>query len=125
MFTVLMFMVKRLIQATFIRSLTINFCFVEVDSQGRLIETDKWDNHNAIARGWQTVEDNYHPVTFRRIYGVDKQQQQQQQHQQLIKTTASAPQLAPSSHPHHPDNDEEEEAVGRSQAVLDTDEADL
>jgi len=45
----------------------------EVDSQGRLIDTDKWDNHNAIARGWKTVEDNYHPVTFRKIYGVDKQ----------------------------------------------------
>jgi len=44
-----------------------------VDSQGRLIDTDKWDNHNAIARGWKTVEDNYHPVTFRKIYGVDKQ----------------------------------------------------
>merc|ERR1719288_631167 len=45
----------------------------ELDSQGRLIETDKWDNHNAIARGWKTVEDNYHPVTFRKIYGVEKQ----------------------------------------------------
>merc|ERR1719450_695103 len=29
----------------------------ELDSQGRLIDTDKWDNHNAIARGWKTVED--------------------------------------------------------------------
>ena len=49
------------------------FSFIELDSQGRLIETDKWDNHNAIARGWKTVEDNYHPVTFRKIYGVEKQ----------------------------------------------------
>merc|ERR1719361_903181 len=31
----------------------------ELDSQGRLIDTDKWDNHNAIARGWKNVEDNY------------------------------------------------------------------
>jgi hypothetical protein len=45
----------------------------ELDSQGRLIDTDKWDNHNAIARGWRHVEDNYHPVTFRKIYGVNKQ----------------------------------------------------
>jgi len=45
----------------------------ELDSQGRLIDTDKWDNHNAIARGWKHVEDNYHPVTFRKIYGVEKQ----------------------------------------------------
>ena len=47
--------------------------FIELDSQGRLIDTDKWDNHNAIARGWRHVEDNYHPVTFRKIYGVEKQ----------------------------------------------------
>lgn len=45
----------------------------ELDSQGRLVNTDKWDNHNAIARGWKDVEDNYHPVTFRQIYGVAKQ----------------------------------------------------
>jgi hypothetical protein len=46
----------------------------ENDSQGRLIETDQWDNHNTIARGWLTAgEDNYHPVTFRRLYGVEKQ----------------------------------------------------
>ena len=45
----------------------------ELDSQGRLIDTDKWDNHNAIARGWKHVEDNYHPVTFRKLYGVEKQ----------------------------------------------------
>merc|ERR1712038_1318006 len=43
----------------------------ELDSQGRLIDTDKWDNHNAIARGFS--RDNYHPVTFRKIYGVEKQ----------------------------------------------------
>ena len=49
------------------------FLFIELDSQGRLIDTDKWDNHNAIARGWKHVEDNYHPVTFRKIYGVEKQ----------------------------------------------------
>merc|ERR1719211_178932 len=45
----------------------------ELDSQGRLTDTDKWDNHNAIARGWKNVEDNYRPVTFRGIYGVEKQ----------------------------------------------------
>ena len=50
-----------------------NWLFIELDSQGRLIDTDKWDNHNAIARGWKHVEDNYHPVTFRKIYGVEKQ----------------------------------------------------
>ena len=50
-----------------------NFYFVELDSQGRLTDTDKWDNHNAIARGWKNVEDNYRPVTFRGIYGVEKQ----------------------------------------------------
>ena len=33
-----------------------NFYFVELDSQGRLTDTDKWDNHNAIARGWKNVE---------------------------------------------------------------------
>jgi hypothetical protein len=49
------------------------FVFIELDSQGRLTDTDKWDNHNAIARGWKNVEDNYHPVTFRQIYGVAKQ----------------------------------------------------
>merc|ERR1711899_491818 len=43
----------------------------EYDSQGRLIDTDKWDNHNTIARGWVTAgEDHYQPVTFRRIYGT-------------------------------------------------------
>merc|ERR1711970_1689980 len=40
-------------------------------------ETDKilnkWDNHNAIARGWGGVKENYHPVTFRGIYNVDSQ----------------------------------------------------
>lgn len=36
-------------------------------------DIDKWDNHNAIARGWRTVKDSYHPVTFRKLYGVDKQ----------------------------------------------------
>merc|ERR1712088_939479 len=45
----------------------------ELDSQGRLTDTDKWDSHNAIARGWKNVEDNYRPVTFRGIYGVEKQ----------------------------------------------------
>jgi len=43
----------------------------EYDSQGRLIDTDKWDNHNTIARGWVTAgEDHYQPVTFRKIYGT-------------------------------------------------------
>lgn len=40
-------------------------------------ETDKvmgkWDNHNAIARGWGGIKENYHPVTFRGIYNVDSQ----------------------------------------------------
>ena len=41
----------------------------ECDSQGRLIDTDKWDNHNTIARGWlSSGEDHYQPVTFRKIY---------------------------------------------------------
>ena len=44
---------------------------LEYDSQGRLIDTDKWDNHNTIARGWVTAgEDHYQPVTFRKIYGT-------------------------------------------------------
>ena len=52
-----------------------NFFFPDLDSQGRLggVDTDKWDNHNAIASGWKTVESNYRPVTFRKIYGVNKQ----------------------------------------------------
>merc|ERR1712012_875766 len=33
----------------------------------------KWDNHNAIARGFTGMKDNYHPVTFRQIYNVDSQ----------------------------------------------------
>merc|ERR1711890_159926 len=33
----------------------------------------KWDNHNAIARGWGGMKANYHPVTFRGIYNVDSQ----------------------------------------------------
>ena len=49
----------------------IFFFFLEYDSQGRLIDTDKWDNHNTIARGWVTAgEDHYQPVTFRKIYGT-------------------------------------------------------
>ena len=28
----------------------------------------KWDNHNAIARGWRGKGDAYHPVTFRKLY---------------------------------------------------------
>merc|ERR1719266_2643018 len=50
----------------------------ECDSQGRLIDTDKWDNHNTIARGWLTSgEDHYQPVTFRRIYGAKTPSMQQ------------------------------------------------
>jgi hypothetical protein len=60
-----------------------------LENSNLFIETDKWDNHNAIARGWKTVENSYHPVTFRRIYGVTKQG---------LKNTLSAPQLASSSH---------------------------
>lgn len=33
-------------------------------------EVEKWDNHNAIARGWRDVNDTYRPVTFRKLYGV-------------------------------------------------------
>jgi len=70
------------------------------DSQGRS-ETGKWDNHNAIARGWKTVEEAYHPVTFRRIYGIGNQQQQTRS----LHTTSSAPQLSPSSQ--CPDTDQQ------------------
>merc|ERR1719500_659889 len=35
--------------------------------------TNKWDNHNAIARGWGGIKEKYHPVTFREIYNVDSQ----------------------------------------------------
>lgn len=35
--------------------------------------TNKWDNHNAIARGWGGMKEKYHPVTFREIYNVDSQ----------------------------------------------------
>lgn len=43
----------------------------EYDSEGHLFESDKWDNHNTIARGWITAgEDHYQPVTFRKIYGT-------------------------------------------------------
>jgi len=46
----------------------------ECDSEGRLIDTDKWDNHNTIARGWVTSgEDHYQPVTFRKIYNSKNQ----------------------------------------------------
>ncbi len=69
---------------------SLNF-FICVDSTISFVETEKWDNHNAIARGWRTIEDSYHPVTFRRIYGIGKQQQQGS-----LKNTASAPQLASS-----------------------------
>lgn len=45
--------------------------FSEYDSQGRLVDTDKWDNHNTIARGWAgSGECHYQPVTFRKIYGA-------------------------------------------------------
>jgi hypothetical protein len=37
----------------------------------------KWDNHNAIARGWGGMKANYHPVTFREIYNVDSQNNNQ------------------------------------------------
>ncbi len=34
-------------------------------------EADKWDNHNAIARGWRDANGEfYHPVTFRKLYAV-------------------------------------------------------
>merc|ERR1712088_622638 len=61
----------------------------ELDSQGRLIDTDKWDNHNAIARGWKNVEDNYRPVTFRGIYGVEKQAPTPIPGQRTPKTSAT------------------------------------
>ena len=34
-------------------------------------EADKWDNHNAIARGWIENPQAYHPVTFRKLYKVE------------------------------------------------------
>jgi len=37
------------------------------------VVASKWDNHNAIARGWGGMKANYHPVTFRGIYNVDSQ----------------------------------------------------
>merc|ERR1719285_1545553 len=37
----------------------------------------KWDNHNAIARGWGGMKANYHPVTFREIYNVESQAKEQ------------------------------------------------
>jgi len=41
------------------------------DSQGAPVDTDKWDNHNTIARGWLSAgEDHYQPVTFRKLYGT-------------------------------------------------------
>jgi hypothetical protein len=61
----------------------------ELDSQGRLTDTDKWDNHNAIARGWKNVEDNYRPVTFRGIYGVEKQAPTPIPGQRTPKTSAT------------------------------------
>ncbi len=77
---------------------------LEVDSQGHSTETGKWDNHNAIARGWKTVEEAYHPVTFRKIYGVGRAGS--------IHSTASAPQLSPfSQNPDQQFQDEEPEQV--------------
>jgi len=73
----------------------------EVDSQGHSTETGKWDNHNAIARGWKTVEEAYHPVTFRKIYGVGRAGS--------IHSTASAPQLSPFSQ--NPDQQFQDEEV--------------
>eukprot|EP00096_Caligus_rogercresseyi_P014448 TRINITY_DN696_c0_g1_i11.p1 TRINITY_DN696_c0_g1~~TRINITY_DN696_c0_g1_i11.p1 ORF type:complete len:1212 (-),score=402.42 TRINITY_DN696_c0_g1_i11:738-4373(-) len=35
-------------------------------------EMGKWDNHNTIARGWQSASANYVPVTFRKKYHVSK-----------------------------------------------------
>merc|ERR1719495_1722481 len=37
------------------------------------VDTGKWDNHNAIASGYKGLKANYRPVTFRKIYGVNKQ----------------------------------------------------
>jgi hypothetical protein len=34
---------------------------------------NKRDNHNAIARGWGGMKENYHPVTVREIYNVESQ----------------------------------------------------
>ena len=56
------------------KKLPSKIIFTECDSQGRLIDTDKWDNHNTIARGWLTSgEDHYQPVTFRKIYNSKNQ----------------------------------------------------
>ena len=91
---------KKLRRYKFLYFNSKNF-FYGTDSQNHFVETDKWDNHNAIARGWKTIENSYHPVTFRRIYGVCKQQTS-------LKNTASAPQLASSPvNYHYNDNDEQ------------------
>ena len=58
-----------MIPSRIVCTLTFGLHFAECDSQGRLIDTDKWDNHNTIARGWlSSGEDHYQPVTFRKIY---------------------------------------------------------
>jgi len=63
----------------------------ELDSQGRLnVDTNKWDNHNAIASGYKGVQANYRPVTFRKIYGVNKQ---------APTPTPAAPRAAPAPAP--------------------------
>ncbi|TRY80334.1 hypothetical protein TCAL_04332 [Tigriopus californicus] len=64
-------------------STSINEEYVESQSRRRIgdhpnqpehhltdAEVEKWDNHNAIARGWRNVDDTYRPVTFRKLYGI-------------------------------------------------------
>jgi hypothetical protein len=74
--------------------------FAESGDQNTSTNLEKWDNHNSIARGWKTVEETYHPVTFRKIYGVGSIPAR------TLKTTASAPQLAPAQSNEDPDIEE-------------------
>ena len=78
-----------LIKSNQLHAISFPIFFAELDSQGRLTDTDKWDNHNAIARGWKNVEDNYRPVTFRGIYGVEKQAPTPIPGQRTPKTSAT------------------------------------
>ena len=41
-------------------------------------DLDKWDNHNAIARGWRGKGDAYHPVTFRKLYNKKSSDQREE-----------------------------------------------
>ena len=47
--------------------------FVSAEFTGEL---DKWDNHNAIARGWVDKTKAYHPVTFRKLYNKSSKREE-------------------------------------------------